>query len=93
LVIFQNNQNYFSGKNQNIFTGLDADDLMAEGSTDEFGEFSLSGDETETFRITPLVKISHNCNNEKEVSNSSSGTTGSIVVGTVVIGVVEAVLG
>lgn len=40
------------------------DTLMAEGLTDENGEFQLSGNDTEWTRIDPKVNIYHNCHDE-----------------------------
>ncbi|KHN75484.1 Transthyretin-like protein 46 [Toxocara canis] len=45
-----------------ISSGLDPDDEMDSGYTDEHGEFSLSGDETELTTIDPQLKIYHECN-------------------------------
>uniref|UniRef100_A0A0N5AY67 Transthyretin-like family protein n=1 Tax=Syphacia muris TaxID=451379 RepID=A0A0N5AY67_9BILA len=42
--------------------GLDFDDLMAEGTTNERGEFSLSGWNQEVSTIDPKLNIYHDCN-------------------------------
>ncbi|KAF8359041.1 hypothetical protein PRIPAC_94036 [Pristionchus pacificus] len=42
-------------------TGPDLDDLMAEGTTDSQGRFSLSGWTDETLTIDPKVNIYHDC--------------------------------
>ncbi|CAI5446129.1 unnamed protein product [Caenorhabditis angaria] len=42
--------------------GLDADDLMASGKTNQRGEFHLSGSEDEMTPIDPKLNIYHDCN-------------------------------
>uniref|UniRef100_A0A1I8A688 Transthyretin-like family protein n=1 Tax=Steinernema glaseri TaxID=37863 RepID=A0A1I8A688_9BILA len=42
----------------------DLDDLMAQGRSNEDGEFELQGNETEWSTIDPKLNIYHNCNDE-----------------------------
>jgi hypothetical protein len=45
-------------------TGVDTDDLMAEGKSDMQGRFELRGHETEITTIDPKLNIYHDCNDE-----------------------------
>lgn len=42
--------------------GIDADDLMASGTTDSQGRFELSGYTHEFTTIDPKLNIYHDCN-------------------------------
>ncbi|KAM3724162.1 Transthyretin-like protein [Dirofilaria immitis] len=44
--------------------GLDTDDLMAEGSTDNKGHFRISGFINELSSIDPKLNIYHDCNDD-----------------------------
>ncbi|VDK47161.1 unnamed protein product [Anisakis simplex] len=46
--------------------GIDPDDLLAEGKTDEEGRFELSGYTDETTPIDPELIIYHDCNDDKK---------------------------
>ncbi|KAK0393441.1 hypothetical protein QR680_000214 [Steinernema hermaphroditum] len=45
--------------------GIDLDDLMDEGLTDNEGRFQLQGHETEITTIDPKLNVYHDCNDEK----------------------------
>ncbi|VDP39936.1 unnamed protein product [Soboliphyme baturini] len=49
--------------------GLDSDDLMAEGRTDQNGGFLLNGTESEITNIDPVIEVFTDCNRSKKLKN------------------------